>query len=70
MPTKSQVCSINSSGDVAMRATETTTRTVSTTANVSHMTVWRVLGAEGLRRYHAQREHALKATYHMPRVDF
>ncbi|GFS51873.1 uncharacterized protein TNIN_183261 [Trichonephila inaurata madagascariensis] len=40
------------------------------TAKVSHKTVWRVLGAESLRPYHAQRVYALKATGHQPRVDF
>ncbi|GFS34958.1 hypothetical protein TNIN_94071 [Trichonephila inaurata madagascariensis] len=43
---------------------EKSTWTVFATANVNHMTVWRVLGAEGLRPYHAQRVHALKATDH------
>ncbi|GFX77038.1 uncharacterized protein TNCV_1072381 [Trichonephila clavipes] len=49
---------------------ETSTRTVSAAANVSHMTVCRVLGTEGLRPYHAQHVHALKATDHQPQVGF
>ncbi|GFV59616.1 DUF4817 domain-containing protein [Trichonephila clavipes] len=49
---------------------ETRTRTVSAAANVSHITVWRVSGTEGLRHYHAQWVHALKATDHQPHVDF
>ncbi|GFW70314.1 uncharacterized protein TNCV_5131401 [Trichonephila clavipes] len=49
---------------------ETSTRTVSAAANVSHMTVLRVLGAKGLRLYRAQRVHTLKATDYQPRVDF
>ncbi|GFS47896.1 uncharacterized protein TNCV_3598711 [Trichonephila clavipes] len=47
---------------------ETSMRTLSTAANVSHMTVWRVLGA--LRAYNAQCVHALKAIDHESRVDF
>ncbi|GFR31945.1 hypothetical protein TNCT_93421 [Trichonephila clavata] len=49
---------------------EPSTRTASEAANVSHMTVWRVLGAKDFRPYHAQRVHDLKATDQQPRVDF
>ncbi|GFU09723.1 hypothetical protein TNCV_5027501 [Trichonephila clavipes] len=49
---------------------EASTRTVSIATNVSHIMAWRMLGAEGLRSYHAQRVHALKATDHQPCVDF
>ncbi|GFQ84127.1 hypothetical protein TNCT_435481 [Trichonephila clavata] len=48
---------------------ETNIWTLFATANVSHMTVWSVLGARSLRPYHAQRVHALKATDHQPRLD-
>ncbi|GFY77800.1 uncharacterized protein TNIN_336081 [Trichonephila inaurata madagascariensis] len=49
------------------------TRIVIAAANVSHMTVWRVLGAEELQPYHAQpehREYVLIATDHQSRVYF
>ncbi|GFY59976.1 HTH_Tnp_Tc3_2 domain-containing protein [Trichonephila inaurata madagascariensis] len=49
---------------------KTSTGTVSAAANVNHMKVWRVLGAEDLRPYHTQRVHALKTTDHQARVDF
>ncbi|GFV91793.1 uncharacterized protein TNCV_2974651 [Trichonephila clavipes] len=49
---------------------ETNTWTVSTAANVNHMTVWLALGAKGLRPYHAQCVHALKATDHHLHVHF
>ncbi|GFY45752.1 uncharacterized protein TNIN_289811 [Trichonephila inaurata madagascariensis] len=43
---------------------EMSTQTVSAAANVSHMTVCRVLGAKGLRPFHGQCVYALKATDH------
>ncbi|GFY42154.1 hypothetical protein TNIN_94971 [Trichonephila inaurata madagascariensis] len=50
---------------------ETSPCTVFATANVSPMTAWwRMLGAEGLRPYHAQHVHALKATDQQQRVSF
>ena len=47
---------------------ETSVRAVSTVANMSQMTVWRMLEAEGLRPYHAQRMHAFNVTNHQPCV--
>ncbi|GFY48294.1 uncharacterized protein TNIN_475321 [Trichonephila inaurata madagascariensis] len=49
---------------------ETSTQTVSTAANVNHMMIWQVLGADGLRLYHEQRVHGLKASDHQLRVGF
>ncbi|GFX05719.1 hypothetical protein TNCV_3198361 [Trichonephila clavipes] len=48
---------------------EMSTWTASTAANVSYMTLGRVLGIEGLRTYQAQCVHALKTTDHQLRDD-
>ncbi|GFS64038.1 hypothetical protein TNIN_77431 [Trichonephila inaurata madagascariensis] len=58
------MCCVNS------RSNQRRARGISTATNVNHKTIRRVLGAEILRPYHAQREWALKATDHQPRVDF